>query len=294
MAIDTTISDLTYRNYDGPLQPPLHRWWVVALSTIQTNLKKPTFWITFGLIMLTCLILMLVFYFAVNVTGNIAGRMGGANPEQAKELLDRIAPTKGTSNIYAQFLLFFLCASQFYLFLMALVVGSGSIAADMQANALLVYLSKPMTRRDYLIGKWVGTFLLLGVSYMMPALLLYLFYVMGYYQNGFVRDHLTMLPRLLMASLIAPMVHTSVVIGLSSWTKNARLAGMIYAGLYIGLGTLALMLGNLAMNSARLDEDSMDKPSKDIYRTPYTIMNFSISGIGNGLASNLLDTIMWT
>jgi hypothetical protein len=65
---------------------------------------------------------------------------------------------------------------------------------------------------------------------------------------------------------------------------------MIYAGLYIGLGTLALMLGNLAMNSARLDEDSMDKPSKDIYRTPYTIMNFSISGIGNGLASNLLDT----
>jgi ABC-2 type transport system permease protein len=290
MAIDSTISDLTYRNYDGPMNPPLHRWWVVALSTIKTNIKKPAFWVTFGFMVLIYFIYALVFYFTVNVTGNLAGTMGGANPEQAKEMTERIAPLKGPSNIYAQFLWLALSQSQFFLFLMTLTIGAGSIAADNQANALLVYLSKPLTRRDYLVGKWMGVFLLLATSYMLPPFLLYLFYVTGYYQQGFLRDHPTMFPKLLLASMIAPMVHTSLIIGLSSWSKNGRSAGAIYAGLYIGLNSLALMFGGQMMHNARLDEDAMDKSDKTIYRTPFTVMNYSISGIGNGLASNLLDT----
>jgi ABC-2 type transport system permease protein len=291
MAVDTTISDLTYRNYDGPMHPPLHRWWVVALSTIKTNIKKPAFWVTFGFIALIYLIYALVFYFTVNVTANMAAMGGGmGSPEQVKEVSEKVAPLKGPSNIYAQFLWLALSQTQFFLFLMTLTVGSGSIAADNQANALLVYLSKPLSRVDYLVGKWVGVFILMASAYMIPPLLLYLFYVAGYYQQGFLRDHPTMLPRLLMASVIAPIVHTSLMIGLSSWSKNGRSAGAIYAGLYIGLNSLAIMLGGLTMRNMRLDEDSMDKINKNSYRTPFTIMNYSISGIGNGLASNLLDT----
>jgi ABC-2 type transport system permease protein len=42
-------------------------------------------------------------------------------------------------------------------FIAALTIGAGSIASDNKANALLVYLSKPITRLD--TGRQVGRYL---------------------------------------------------------------------------------------------------------------------------------------
>jgi len=49
--------------------------------------------------------------------------------------------------------------NSFSILCIALVVGAGAIAADNRSNALMVYLSKPITKGDYLLGKWMGIFL---------------------------------------------------------------------------------------------------------------------------------------
>ena len=288
-SVVSAISDLTYRNYDGPLQPPLNRWWVVALATIRINIKKPAFWVNFGFIMLIYLIYALILYFTKNVTDNMSGAMGGGGGANAKEMADRLAPLKGPGNIYAQSLWLALSQSHFFLFLMALTVGSGSIASDNQANALLVYLSKPLTKLDYLVGKWMGIFLLLAGAYVLPPIFMYVFYVAGYYSEGFLKDHASLFPRLVLASFIAPIVQTSLILGISAWSKSGRAAGAIYAGLYIGLNTLALVLGTLSLRNTRLDED-MGTADRQTYQKAFTIMNCSLSGVGNGIASALLDT----
>ena len=68
----------------------------------------------------------------------------------------------------------FLDSQHFFVFLIAVYVGSGLIAQDRKANALQIYLSKPLTRLDYIAGKMtiLVTFLLL-VTWV-PAMLLLL------------------------------------------------------------------------------------------------------------------------
>ena len=74
--VNSPIADLTYRNYDGPITSHTFRWWVVALSVLRTNLKKPGFWINGALIVLIFLFQALLFFFSNNVASRIGG--GGA------------------------------------------------------------------------------------------------------------------------------------------------------------------------------------------------------------------------
>jgi ABC-2 type transport system permease protein len=128
---------------------------------------------------------------------------------------------------------------QLGLFLISLLVGAGSMAADNRSNALLVYLSKPVTKGDYLIGKWMGIFIPLFLAAAVPGLLLYLYGLMSFRSLGFVSDEPWLLPRMLAASTIPAAVHTSLVLGFSSWSKTPRIAGASYAGLYFVSGIIS-------------------------------------------------------
>ena len=47
----------------------------------------------------------------------------------------------------------FLEQQDFFVFIMTIYVGAGLIAADRRANALQIYLSKPLLRTEYIAGK---------------------------------------------------------------------------------------------------------------------------------------------
>ena len=58
--------------------------------------------------------------------------------------------------------------------LIAIFGGSGLIATDLKNNALSLYLSKPLSWIDYLIGKFAVIGILLGSLTVVPGLLLFL------------------------------------------------------------------------------------------------------------------------
>ncbi len=82
----------------------------------------------------------------------------------------------------------FLEQQNFFVFLIAVYVGSGLIAQDRKANALQIYLSKPLTRLDYIAGKMtiLATFLLF-VTWL-PAMLLLLGQILLSGSFDFARD----------------------------------------------------------------------------------------------------------
>ena len=265
------ISDMTYRNYDGPLQTRALRWWIVALATIRANVNKTRywFWIPVGLIVLTYLIRGAVFYFTRGIQQQVATMNGMPPPENA------VNPF--ANELYGAMSLPFV---SLLVFIAALVVGSSSIAADNRANALLVYLSKPLTRFDYLFGKWMGIFLLLAALILGPSLLMYLFFVGAYASDGFLRDNPTLILRLLVASLIPAAVHASLIVGFSAWTKSGRVAGATYAALYLVSGLLALTIGNVLWVT--------DTKGASLERTSI-VLHSSVDGIKNGLAQHVYD-----
>lgn len=210
------IADLSYRNYDGPLHNRAARWWIVALANIRQVRKKPGFWILFGLAFLPCLMTGVGFFFRPPMP------VGMMDPAQAEAMKIRFGES------------FFAAADgqAFLVFLIALLVGAGSIASDNRANALIVYLSKPITKGDYLLGKWAGIFMILfGVAFV-PSLVLYIYCLITYIGDGFLKDQPWLLPRIFAAALVPAIMHASVLMGFSAWSKTSRMAGAVYAGFF--------------------------------------------------------------
>lgn len=272
------IADLTYRNYDGPLRTRAIRWWAVSLAVLRTNLRKPGFWILAAMVFLIFLFHGGAAYFLKNATLMSGGRMMGQS-----------IVFKGHNSLYADSLasaLWYL--NLFPLFLVALVVGSGSIAADNRANALLVYLSKPITKTDYLIGKWVGLFLLIGAISLLPSLLLYLFFWTTYSSDGFLRDNPTLLLRIFPATLIPAAIHASLILGFSSWSRSPGMAGASYAGFFTVTGAITASLGLSMFHQVLLNED-LGKAGRVENAQAVTRNCLSIAGVSNGLGCLIYD-----
>ena len=184
------------------------------------------------------------------------------------------------TNQYAVVLNQGLTSTALLLFIAALTVGAGCIAADNKANALLVYLSKPITRLDYLVGKWVGVFLLLAALTFVPALLMYLFFLVAYTGDGFLKDNPTLAWRFAAATLFPAVLHTSLIVGFSSCMKSPRLAGSLYAAFYFVTLIVALSAGNLMQGRDKAGTNGANIA---------LVSNLSIPGLTSGLAEHLYD-----
>ena len=118
-----------------------------------------------------------------------------------------------------------------FVFFVTIYIGAGLIANDRRANALQVYLSKPLTRAEYVAGKLAILFLfLVGVTWL-PAILLLLVQIMFAGSFTFVRDNIFLLPAITLFSLLQVLVAAMTMLALSSMSKSSRFVGIMYAGL---------------------------------------------------------------
>lgn len=259
------IADLTYRNYDGPIEPPSHRWWAIAKLCMKLATQKKGFWIAACLSGYWYLILCAIFYF-VDLQLNTTTTQ---NP-----LLQQIVWKDQFLNGFS--------ISQLLLFIIALMLGSGAIANDNRAKALLVYLSKPCTKTDYLVGKWFGVFVPITAVVAVPTLFFYLYCLMSYRSYGFFSSDPWLIVKLLGMILVPGFFHASVVLGISSLFDQGRMAGASYAGVYF----LALFFTKAMqiVHNVRAAGEAKGAVIAD------TLYYFSIDGIQIGLAKILLGT----
>jgi ABC-2 type transport system permease protein len=117
----------------------------------------------------------------------------------------------------------------------AIFGGSGLVANDLRTGAILVYLSRPLTRRDYVFGK-LGVLMALNLAVTLaPALALYavslalapeLFWNWSLAWVG---------PAIVAQSLAIALVMGLLVLAISALSRSARVAGLGFFGLLIGL-----------------------------------------------------------
>ena len=101
----------------------------------------------------------------------------------------------------------FLNRQQFFVFIITIVLG-GLIADDRRANALQLYLSKPLTRVEYILGKAAPLLILiLGVT-LVPALCLLLLQIVFSGSFSFLANNLFVLPAITLASLVRALLST--------------------------------------------------------------------------------------
>jgi ABC-2 type transport system permease protein len=263
---NSPIADLSYRHYDGPLNSPVARWWSIAKMTMQLATKKRGFWGWSIFSAWWYIILLAVFWFNDNV---LAPQLGGTSP-----FMQQI--------IWKDQFLHAFSFSQMILMIVALLVGTGAIANDNRSNALLVYLSKPCTRFDYIFGKWVGVFLLVAGVSLVPMMTFYLYGYLSFQDYGFWKSAPWLFLRLILVSAISGSIHASLSLAVSSLFNQGRLAGATYAGMYfLTYIFTGIMAGINTMNSLNGSKGPMIL--KQLFYA-------SIDGIQIGMAKLVIGT----
>lgn len=257
------IADLTYRGYEGKLDPPLFRWWSIAKMSMSLAIKKKGFWIWSVISGYWYLVLIAIFYFADNSLG--------ATPAGSAPFFRQI--------VWKDLFLDGFSIGQILFLIVALLIGAGAIANDNRANALLVYLSKPCSKLDYLVGKWFGLFVPITLVTAAPMVLFYLYCLMSYRSYGFFTNDPWLLPKILALCPVTACFHASVLLGISSLFKQGRLAGATYAGMYFLTNFFTAAIGT-----------AVTRPRGHVPEIANTFFYFSIDGIQIALAKNILGT----
>lgn len=209
------IADVSYRGYDGPLRTRAIRWWIVALAGIRTSVKRWYFW-------------TLAVFAVLPYVGQ--GFMLYLASQQGAERLQQIGMGK---QAYANYCFIGQAQQGLWLFILAIALGAGTIAADNRSNALLIYLSRPITRVDYLVGKWMTSFLPLYAVSLAPGLIFYTYCLLSYASDGFLKEDPFLILRVLAAPAIGAAVFSSILVGCSARASTGRIAGALFAGLYM-------------------------------------------------------------
>jgi ABC-2 type transport system permease protein len=223
------IHDQSYRRYGGARQPAQRAWLVIAKAGIRTYLSRR---VLLGLLFMawTVPIGRLVGFFFSQQFGQVAAVFGPSTEAFRSSMADQ----------------------NFFVFVIAVYVGSGLIALDRKANALQIYLSKPLTRLDYIAGKMVilATFLL-AVTWA-PTMVLLLGQILLSGSFAFARANITLLPSITLFAGIEIFVVCCAVLALSSLTTSTRYVAVMFAGVMFFTeaiyGTLRMVTGSTAVS----------------------------------------------
>ena len=119
-----------------------------------------------------------------------------------------------------------------FVFFVTIYVGAGLIANDRRANALQLYLSKPMTSLEYVAGKLAILFLFLVSVTFLPAMMLLLTQAIFAGSLTFVRNNLYLLPAITLFALAQVLLASTTMLALSALSKSSRFVAVMYAGLF--------------------------------------------------------------
>ncbi len=201
------IHDQSYRRYGGGKSMPGQAWAVIARAGMMNMIRKRTF---LGLLIFAWFPFM-VRAVQIYVTANY--------PQ-----VSMFAPTAET---FRQFLE----QQDFFVFVVTIYVGAGLIANDRRANALQIYLSKPLMRTEYIFGKAAILFAFLLFVTLVPGILLLLLQVLFAGSFEFLKKNLFLFPAITVAAILQALLSTFTMLALSSLSKSARYVGILYAGI---------------------------------------------------------------
>jgi ABC-2 type transport system permease protein len=241
------IHDQGYRRYPGRRAPHGRTWWVIARAGIMERLRERRFLA----LLLFAWAPFLVRAVQIYVSSNFAqASFLAPSAETFREFLDQ---------------------QSVFVFFVTIYVGAGLIANDRRANALQIYLSKPLTRVEYITGKLVTLLaFLVGVT-LAPALMLLLLQLMFAGSGAFIRDNLFLLPAITLFSLVQVLLSAFAMLALSSLSKSRRFVAMMYAGIIFFTAAMYQALSAITGSRAWAwisPEDTLDVLANAIFRVP--------------------------
>ncbi len=216
------IYDQSYRRYEA--RTPLHRvrFWPITREGLRLLLSRRLF-LMFLLLCGLPFVGFAIYLYVVTQQGDGA----------------RMLPVGGPL-----FLRFYTLQMPLSL-LLTTFAGAGLIAGDRRTGALAVYLSRPLTLRDYVAGK-LGVLLALNLSITaLPALLLYGAGLALLPEKLLTRAEAALGPAVALQGVLITVVVSLLALAVSAVSRSARAAGLAFFALLMLLDVVQALLTNI-------------------------------------------------
>jgi ABC-2 type transport system permease protein len=209
----------TYTHYSGTYLPRAVAWMIIALSGIKHAWRKKG--VKFFLFVSLFIFLNLTARIYIAANSELIQYLG-INPHDLIRFLE----------IKESFYMNFLQIQQYLCFLLTVIIGSDLISADRRTKALILYLSKPISRLDYLFGK--GAILLAylyGIT-LFPAWLLMFLYAFFTDNWNYLFSNVALILRIFAYSNIIVLPLTTIILLFSSITHSKVVSASMYCAFF--------------------------------------------------------------
>jgi len=261
------IFDQGYQHWNGQLSSQLWRWWAVTRNGIRmqfrSKLTKFCLVSCFGPALALAAFMILWSLFE---QGNATIRtLLNFLPDDLKNLPANYRVTMWTLAYH-----FFFYVQTFLLMILVLLVGPGLISKDLRFNALPLYLSRPLRRWEYFLGKLgvIMFFVLLVTA--APAVFAWVLGVLFSLKLSIFFEVLPLLWGILLVSLIISVVYGLWMLALSSLSRNSRYVAMMWFGWWLLSGALSVIL---FLSSGFAEWSNLASFTKNVQRVQEHILN---------------------
>ena len=209
------IYERAYRRYAGPVTPAWSRFLVLPRYAFEAVFASKMFTSFFALCFLPSLVGAIIVYLHHNLKALTLFNM---TPDQ-------LLP------IDARYFLWLLTISALMLgFLLTLLVGPGLISRDLLHDALPLYLSRPFSRAEYVLGKLAVLVILQSAVSWVPLLLVWL--LQACLDPGWIAGHLRIVPALILGGLLWIVLLSLLTLAVSATVKRRILAQAALVGFF--------------------------------------------------------------
>lgn len=209
------VYDHSYKPYSGEATPRWSRFLILPRHSYRSIFQSKLFIGYFVLCFVFPLVASIMVYLHHNT--------------EAMAILEMTV--KKLVPIDAAFFEIFLVNQGAAAFFLTLLIGPPLVSRDMTNNALPLYLSRPFTRAEYVLGKMSVLLILLSLITWIPILLVYLFqsYLAGW---GWFVANLRIAGAIFVGSWIWILLLALLSLAISSWVKWRIVASAALIGVF--------------------------------------------------------------
>jgi len=219
----------TYRPYEGELTPAWRRFLVIpryAFEDLHRSRFLSTFFIASFIYPLIC---ALIIYVQHNASAlNLLGVEGA----------------RGLISINVTFFLSLLGWQSMLALFLASFIGPGQVSPDLANNALSLYLARPFSRVEYVLGKMTVLAALMSLMTWVPGLLC--FGLQGYLEGWqWMVDNARLAAGIFFGAWVWILLLSLLALALSAWVKWKPAAGGLMFGVFFVAGAFGAVINGV-------------------------------------------------
>jgi ABC-type transport system involved in multi-copper enzyme maturation permease subunit len=233
---------LRYRPWRGTPRGPLAASLALARVSVRLLLRRRLLWGLFALGLLVFFFFFYAQYLVVWITNQLSTetvRFAGipVSVGNLTKFLDRLA-LNGTTHTFGNFIWF----QGYVLVIVLALAGSVLVGNDFFHGSLPFYLSKPIGRRHYILGKCLAIGVIINILVTLPAIILWLEAGLLYDWETYYLDNFDLLLGIIGYGLILTVTLSLLVVATAVWVRRTVPMVMVWMGLFVFLRMLAKWL----------------------------------------------------